>query len=29
MLLHGVTHEATRNDDLALRLWPHVVRSFE
>ena len=32
MLLHCLTHESTRNDDLALRLWPHVVHwinSFE
>ncbi len=25
MLLHVLTHRATRNDDLALRAWPHVI----
>lgn len=32
MLLHFLTHKASRNDDLALRVWPHVVHwinSFE
>jgi hypothetical protein len=32
MLLHFVTHSATRTDDLALRIWPHIVHwidSFE
>lgn len=32
MLLHFLTHQATRNDDLALRVWPHVIHwmnSFE
>jgi len=32
MLLHFLTRDATRNDDLALRTWPHVIHwinSFE
>jgi hypothetical protein len=32
MLPHFLTHKATRNDDIALRLWPHVIHwidSFE